>query len=151
MQLTETSIINNRLVYKRTKTGKFYNINIHPLAKELLKLDDKYTGFSLLPSHISISDVHTNPTTVNKYMQLRKLINVHLKKVGKRAGINIPPTTYVFRYTYANIAKSLRYSKDWIAEALGHEYGNSVTDIYLEMYDFEKLNKMHNEIVEHVM
>jgi len=33
----------------------------------------------------------------------------------------------MFRYTYANIAKQLGYSKDLIAEALGHEYGNKVT------------------------
>jgi ribosomal protein S10 len=37
-----------------------------------------------------------------------------------------------------------------IAEALGHEYGNSVTGIYLEMFDNQKLDEMNNKIVERV-
>jgi integrase/recombinase XerD len=47
----------------------------------------------------------------------------------------------VFRYTYANLAKQLGYSKDLIAEALGHEYGNSVTGIYLEQFDNDVVDK----------
>lgn len=150
LQLTEASIINNRVVYKRAKTGKLYNINIHPLAKELLSLTNGNASVSLLPIGVDLKDIESNPAIVKKYMQVRKVINSHLKKIGKLVGINTPLSTYVFRYTYANIAKSLGYSKDWIAEALGHEYGNSVTGIYLEMFDSEKLDQMHNRIVEYV-
>ncbi len=56
-------------------------------------------------------------------------------------------TTYVFRYTYANIARKLGYSKDLIAEALGHEYGNSVTGIYLEQFDLEVVDSMNEKII----
>jgi integrase len=52
-------------------------------------------------------------------------------------------TTYVFRYTYANIAKQLGYSKDLIAEALGHEYGNKITGIYLEHFDQSIIDEMN--------
>ncbi len=59
-------------------------------------------------------------------------------------------TTYVFRYTYANIAKQLGFSKDLIAEALGHEYGNSITGIYLEMFDLEMVDSMNERIINEV-
>lgn len=61
-----------------------------------------------------------------------------------------PITSYVFRYSYANIAKQLGYSKDLIAEALGHEYGNSVTGIYLEQFDLALIDEMNEVLVSEV-
>ena len=34
-------------------------------------------------------------------------------------------------------------NKDLIAEALGHEYGNAVTGIYLEPFDLDKVDEMN--------
>jgi integrase len=62
-------------------------------------------------------------------------------------GIIEPLTSYVFRYTYANVAKKLGFSKDMIAEALGHEYGNNITGIYLEEYDNKVLDGMNETII----
>lgn len=151
LQLSETSITKDRVMYKRSKTGKLYNINLHPLAISLLGVNDETNKITLLPAGVDLSNVHNNLEAVSKYMQLRKVINAHLKKIGVSAGITTPLTTYVFRYTYANIAKSLGFSKDLIAEALGHEYGNTVTGIYLEMFDSEKLDEMHNAIIEFLL
>lgn len=151
LQLSETSFTKDRVMYKRSKTGKLYNINLHPLAISLLGVNDETNKITLLPTGVNLSNVHNNLEAVSKYMQLRKVINAHLKKIGVSAGIATPLTTYVFRYTYANIAKLLGFSKDLIAEALGHEYGNTVTGIYLEMFDSEKLDEMHNAIVEHIL
>jgi predicted HD phosphohydrolase len=57
----------------------------------------------------------------------------------------------VFTYSYANIAKQLGYSKDLIAEALGHEYGNSVTGIYLEQFDNDIVDKMNQELIKYII
>lgn len=151
LQLSEASVVKNRVVYKRAKTGKLYNINLHPLALGLLGVTNDSSSLSLLPTNVKLGNLENSLEAVRKYMQLRKVINAHLKKLGKLAGIATPLSTYVFRYTYANVAKSLGYSKDMIAEALGHEYGNTVTGIYLEMFDSEKLDEMHNRIVEFVL
>lgn len=151
LQLSEASVVKNRVVYKRAKTGKLYNINLHPLALGLLGITVDCNSLSLLPNNVKLGNLDNSLEAVRKYMQLRKVINAHLKKLGKLAGITTPLSTYVFRYTYANVAKSLGYSKDMIAEALGHEYGNAVTGIYLEMFDSEKLDEMHNRIVEFVL
>lgn len=95
--------------------------------------------------------IKNNLHSVAAYTQKRKLTNDHLYEVGKLIGLTQNLTTYVFRNTYANIAKQLGYSKDMIAEALGHSYGNNVTGIYLEMFDQDKLDKMHNEICKAII
>jgi integrase len=71
--------------------------------------------------------------------------------IGKELCMDEKISTYVFRYTYANIAKQLGYSKDLIAEALGHEYGNSVTGIYLEQFDLELIDTMNDNIIQTVL
>jgi integrase len=43
-------------------------------------------------------------------------------------------STYASRHSWATIAKNMGYSKDLIAEALGHEYGNKVPGMYLDQY-----------------
>ena len=40
------------------------------------------------------------------------------------------------------------YSKDLIAEALGHEYGNTVTGIYLEPFDLDEVDEMSLNILD---
>ena len=57
----------------------------------------------------------------------------------------------MFRYTYANIAKQLGFSKDLIAEVLGHEYGKKITGIYLEQFDQSIVDAMNQQIVEKAM
>jgi integrase len=56
----------------------------------------------------------------------------------------------VFRYSFANISKQVGYSKDLIAEALGHEYGNSVTGIYLEQFDNDLIDEMNQKVIDEV-
>ena len=147
--LTEQSLSQGRIVYRRSKTGKLYNINVHMAALTPLHWLISAEGHKRITKR-EIENLDTDLTAVKKYVQFRKVMNAHLRRLGKKIGLSTPLTTYVFRYSYANIAKGLGYSRDLIAEALGHEYGNSVTGIYLEMYDSEKLDEMHSRIVETV-
>ncbi len=75
-------------------------------------------------------------------------------RISKKIGILINSkealSTYVFRYSYANISRQLGYSKDLIAEALGHSYGNSVTGIYLEQFDNAVIDEMNRKVVDAV-
>ena len=84
------------------------------------------------------------------YHQRSKMINKHLKSLGRLICTSEEITTYVFRYSYANITKQLGYSKDLIAEALGHEYGNKVTGIYLEQFDQVIIDDMNVNIIKKV-
>jgi hypothetical protein len=49
------------------------------------------------------------------------------------------------------LQKQLGYSKDLIAEALGHEYGNSVTGIYLEQFDNDIVDKMNQNLINSIV
>lgn len=148
--LRPTDITNGRVIYRRSKTKKLYSIELLPEAgaifKELYKGGDTLLG--VLDGKLAALKVDME--AVEDYQQVRKVVNAHLNRLGKLAEVDIPITTYVFRYTYANIAKQLGYSKDMIAEALGHEYGNAVTGIYLEMFDNEVLDKMNASIIDAV-
>ena len=148
--LTRENLKQGRLTYKRSKTHKIYSIQLLPLAEEILNYYISLERVTLLP-------ILTNLEYANKAClqdrvgQQRKTCNKWLKRLGESSGISERLTTYVFRYSWANAAKSLGYSKDLIAEGLGHEYGNAVTGIYLNDFDEVLLDKMNFDILRSVL
>ncbi|MGV1011367.1 MAG: tyrosine-type recombinase/integrase [Flavobacterium sp.] len=147
--LKKCNVHNDRIIYKRAKTGKMYSVKILPHVQELITefIDNSEYLFGNLMSHYEKQTL----ADAKLYADFRKKLNKKLKKISKILEIETPITTYVFRYSYANIAKQLGYSKDLIAESLGHEYGNSVTGIYLEMFDNEIIDKMNQNIIKRII
>lgn len=147
MLLKPDCLKNNRIIYRRAKTGKLYSIQITTeIATALATFKPNETLLGLIPTAQLNSSFK-----VNYFKQYLKLTNKHLKKLGVIIAVSEPISTYVFRYTYANVAKQLGYSKDLIAEALGHEYGNSVTGIYLEQFDNDVVDKMNQKLINAVL
>lgn len=148
--LTQDNIKQNRIVYKRRKTHKLYSIEILPEVERLIHYYHQETRDTLFPilSNEELKDSSSHPYRIG---QLRKTTNKWLKKLGKQAGIGEPLSSYVFRYSFANACKKLGYSKDLIAEALGHEYGNHITGIYLEQYDLELVDAMNLDVYRKVV
>ncbi len=146
--LKKCNIHNDRIIYKRAKTGKMYSIKILPQVQELIIefRDNSEYLFGNLMNHYDKNTLKD----IKLYSDFRKKLNKKLKKISKILEIETHITTYVFRYSYANIAKQLGYSKDLIAEALGHEYGNSVTGIYLEMFDNDIVDNMNTQVLNAV-
>ena len=147
LTLTPANVVSDRIIYKRCKTSKMYSIK---LTDEIKKVFDTFTSNTTLLGLHSENDL-TSPKRVQLQNQRHRVINNHLKKLGESIGVSEPITSYVFRYSYANIAKQLGFNKDLIAEALGHEYGNSVTGIYLEMFDLQILDDMNQQIIDAVV
>jgi integrase len=145
LMLKKVNVYNDRIIYKRAKTGKMYSVKILPQVQKLITefTDNSEYLFGSLMNH------YDKPTLsyIKLYADFRKKLNKKLKRISKILTIETPITTYVFRYSYANIAKQLGYSKDLIAEALGHEYGNSVTGIYLEMFDNDIVDIMNCHVL----
>jgi integrase/recombinase XerD len=137
----------DRIIYKRSKTGKMYSIKLLP---ETLQILQEFEPNQTLLGVFSEEQTADPKRFVYISGQKRKLINKHLKQLGELAAVQEPITTYVFRYTYSNIAKQMGFSKDIIAEALGHEYGNAVTGIYLELFDNDVLDNMHEQVCRRV-
>jgi integrase len=148
MLLSHNNMKSGRIIYKRAKTGKFYSIEVLPAMQEIFnELNSNCTLVGIL----SQSEIKNSAKLLEIIVQKRKVINAHLKKIGTLINSPEPLSTYVFRYSYANILKQLGYSKDLIAEALGHEYGNSVTGIYLEQFDNDVIDEMNQRVVNTVL
>ena len=69
-----------------------------------------------------------------------------LKKIANLADIETPLTTYVSRHSWATIAKHSGIPTAIISEGLGHET-EETTQIYLDSFDVEVLDKANEEII----
>jgi integrase/recombinase XerD len=147
-KLRPSDIREDRVSFLRSKTHKPYSIYLHASAKALLAHYGKTDGTYLLP----ILKPGSTPEIIKRdCLQAIKTTNKYLGKVGALCGLKLPITTYYARYSWANIAKSLGYSKDLIAEALGHEYGNAVTGIYLDNYGNELIDTANKAVIDAVL
>lgn len=148
LTLTRESLVDGRIVFRRKKTHKVYSIRVHGKAKEIF---NHY--FTSLPEGnkeflLPFVKQNNSPIILKKDIQQAiKNCNDYLGKLAEQCKIEKSVTTYYARYSWANIAKGLGYSKDLIAEALGHEYGNKVTGIYLDHYDNTIIDSMNEEII----
>lgn len=138
-----------RVVYKRRKTGKIYSIKLVDKALQILNYYREVENATpyilpIIPSKV-IGDV-TKEMFYTR--QGYKNCNKYLSKIAEQLGRKEKITTYVARHSWATIAKTLGYSKDLIAEALGHEYGNKVTGIYLDNYNNEVIDEVNEQVTK---
>jgi len=141
--LKKENIVNGRVTFSRGKTHKIYSIYLHETALKLLAKHNKETDF-LLPV---LSPKLKGMLLKKKMQQAIHVCNNYLKKIAKDLKINKEISTYYARYSWANIARSLGCSKDLIGEALGHEYGNKTTGIYLDAYDKEIIDAANEKVI----
>lgn len=142
--LKHSNINNGRVEYKRRKTGKFYSIKLTDEALKVLsyysRKDRKYL-LPILPENIMEDSLRAKHTII----QSIKTTNKYLNRIAEKC--SLPElTTYVSRHTWATLAKRMGYSNELIAEAMGHEFGNKTTAIYLDGFEKEVVDAM----VEHV-
>ncbi|MEZ4887829.1 MAG: site-specific integrase [Chitinophagales bacterium] len=144
--LTIENLHKDRIIYKRAKTGKIYSVKLLPQAKLLFDKYHEVNSSFLLPI---ISSKYSGDLEKQVKVAKEAVKNVnsrHLRKIAVMLDFKEQLTTYYARYSWANIAKKLGYSKDLIAEALGHEYGNKVTGIYLDNYDKELIDEANEKV-----
>ncbi|PTQ93253.1 integrase-like protein [Mucilaginibacter yixingensis] len=139
--LTSKNVVNGRVEFRRRKTHKLYSIKLFSQAYTILNVYSKTENKYLLP--VLPNSIEEDTLESKKLIyQWIKTTNKFLKRVG---GDMV--TTYVARHTWATSAKRLGYSNELIAEAMGHEYGNKITNIYLDSFDKEVIDKMHLEVI----
>ena len=144
--LKPSNIIDGRIYYKRRKTHKNYNVRLFtPVEQLITKLGTNDSDY-LLPvlQNCIVEDSLEAKKLIHQWI---KTTNKYLKRLSKLANLPINITTYSARYSFASISKQLGYSNEMIAEALGHEYGNRVTNIYLDAFDNNTLDKMHEDVI----
>ena len=137
-----------RIEYKRAKTGRFYSIKVEAEAEAII---NKYRGKKAL---ICAADRWGSVHNFNGYL------NVALHHIGKRevneyGRVEYKPlfadlTTYCARHSWATIAAELDIPKEVIAAALGHSWGGSVTDIYIN-FDRKKIDIANRKVLDYVL
>lgn len=142
------SLVDRRLEYERAKTGKLYSIKVEPEAMEII---ERYKGEKHL---LYILDEYNN------YKDFLHRMSMGLKQIGecKRMGLGgkkiITPlfpdiSSYWARHTWATIAASLDIPKETISAALGHEFGNKVTSIYIN-FDQQKVDDANRKVIDYI-
>ena len=131
--LKRSNILCNRLVYTRRKTGYHYSIILLPKA---LNIIDKYSQnteylLPILPDGI-VEDSLKAKRIIQQWI---KTTNKYLKGISEILKLEKVCTTYTVRHSWATTAKRLGYAKEIIGEALGHQQGNQVTEIYLDSFE----------------
>ena len=138
----DKNIINNRIVYLRSKTlnsNKAIPISI-PIGQHLSKILSSYTSSE---KYIFPIVFNSNITPSNKQyciQSARKKVNKDLKEIARLAGIVDPigVTFYCARHTYATVLKQSGESVEMISELLGHK-DIKTTQLYLgKFYDSAK-------------
>ena len=145
-----TEIVNGRLDFNRTKTGHLYSMKVEPEAMELF---EKYKGVNYL---LFVLDHWTNDEFFRRKMnkELQKIGPMHKKpgRGGKKIYEPMFPelTAYWARHSWATIASSIDVPDRVIAEALGHEYGNRITNIYIR-FDIRKVDIANRKVLDWVL
>jgi len=143
--LKVTDISDGCLYYKRSKTGKEYRIKITGKMKEIL---DHYTAGKRPKAFIfPIIQRPDDPILVKKDINNGlKNFNKYLKQIADLCGIETKLTSYVSRHSWGTIGyKELGLPVGIISQGYGH--GDiKTTQVYLEEFDDEALNKA-NELI----
>jgi len=146
--LKRSNIENDRIVYKRRKTNKWYSIGIteeiDKAIKQIVDVKEMEGSDFILPIITNKKDYQVQ---LEQARQGYRYLNKNMKKIAKLCDIDLPITSYYARYSWANIARAKEYSKDLIAEGLGHEYGNKVTGIYLDQYPDSIIDQCNADVI----
>lgn len=146
--LRKTDIVDGRVEYTRSKTGRHYSLKLEPEAKEII---DKYAGQG--EWLLNIMDRYTNFKDFGHRLNdnLQAIGEVKVEKHGKKERKPLFPslTTYWARHTWATIAASLDIPNETIAAALGHSYGNRITAIYID-FDRRKVDEANRKVLDWV-
>lgn len=120
-----------RLYYRRSKTGKLYDVKVEPEAAALI---EKHAGNGFL---LSLSERYSSvtPMTIILNKALKKLI----------PGISM----YWARHSWATIAADLNVPVDVISLALGHSFGLKMTSVYIKP-NIAKVDAANRLVLDHL-
>lgn len=148
--LKPENIVKGRIEFKRRKTHKRYSIKITSYAKSLFKIYQNANQTYLLPI-LPFKIMEDSFEAKKRITQALRITNKYLKRLGIECGLSNPLTTYVARHTWATTAKRLGFSNELIAEAMGHEYGNKITNIYLDNFEQSVIDELNEKVLSTVV
>ena len=136
-----------RFDYRRSKVGTLFSVKVEPEAQEII---DRYRGKKHL---LCPMDNYSNYKDYLHHMNDElKAIGRPLGKRGKVEGEGICPelSSNWARHTWATVASKLDIPKEIISKGLGHSFGLSVTDIYID-FDNSKVDEANRKIIDFLL
>lgn len=148
--LTHENMIDGRIEYIRSKTGKKYNIKVE---KEAMNIINKYKGtIKLVNFSEKCKTYRVYATSLDRGLKHIGPVKISNKKKKEKIrtsafkGLSI----YWARHTWATIAASLDIPKETISAALGHGYGNKTTAIYIN-FDTKKIDEANRRVIDYIL
>ncbi len=142
------NIIDNRIVYTRSKTGEGFSIKIQPPVQHILNRYKKQWGngsdfiFPILEPSL------TPRQTKRRVSYKLKTTNKGIKAIAKQLNIEhyTSITFYVARHTYATVLKRNGTPISLISDALGHQT-EKITQVYLDSFENEAMDKANENLL----
>ncbi|REC75819.1 site-specific integrase [Chryseobacterium elymi] len=145
-KLKWSDITNNRIYYKRSKTGHSFNIEINEGIQEILDIYKSLNRESGYVFPILLKDDLTPKQIADRKHKVLARYNAKLKKIVELAEVDRSITSYVARHSFATILKNLGTSVERISEMMGH--GNiQITMSYLKDFENEELDKENRKLL----
>ncbi len=145
----------NRVEFFRQKTVRskkkqeLISIKITPAISEILSYYRVRTGLDSKGYIFPILDRNIHKEEKQQFYRkkrVRKELNNNLKIIAKRTGIDEVLTSYVWRHTFASVAKNeLKASIPVISEMMGHS-NISTTESYLKGFDHSEYDKLSDAL-----
>lgn len=127
------------ITYRRQKTG---NMVVVPINEQMQVIIDRYRKDS--------SDlIFPRLGNYRKYRSFLSQYNRALKALAKKAGIEVPLSSYIPRHSWASIANEKGIPVGIISQALGHS-NVGTTQYYLDRVDNSVMKKTNEYLMEAV-
>lgn len=143
--LRKTDLHNNRITYRRHKTGQRLTIACTPEMKTILNRYPGNTSEYLLPI--------IPPSVTDKrkaYRNQSYTINRRLKQIAVMLDISTPLTLYVARHSWASAAKVNGIPISIISQGMGHD-SEATTQIYLSSLDTSVIDHANSLILSSLL
>jgi len=142
------NIVDGRLIYTMSKTGKQKSIKLLPQAEKILQLyrteknsSDDYI-FPFLHSGI---EYKSDRVLKQKISSCNALVNKNLKKLMEITGVKTNISFHIARHSFADYARRKGMDLYAISKALGHQ-SLSITEKYLKSFDKETLDSAMDKL-----
>jgi len=151
LELPAGCIKHGRILYRRKKTGRLYDIKVEPEAFALI---EKYKGTAHLICPLDEgAKISSFKRTLGDY--LKRVGTVRMEKNSRGALIKKVVTPlhkdivwYTARRSWATIAAALDIPKETIGKALGHsEWDSTTTDCYIS-FDSRKIDEANRRVLD---
>lgn len=127
LMLRRSNIVNDRVIFRQSKTGKSISVKITPEIRAIL---ERYNTKEYVLPYLENRIMGTESMRIRKIDIQTKNINVNLHKIAAKANLGKTLTMHIARHTFASLANSSSLRVTDIQRLLNHS-SLAVTEIYL--------------------